>query len=94
MNPLATGFYSIYLNLSPTQEPSRYYTLSGLQPETSYVVCFDSVPDGDGSGGSGGMCKELKTLPELTETTTDGELGKRASQCGLIYVSKGDSHNM
>ena len=61
--------------------------MSGLQPETSYVVCFDSVPDGDGSGGSGGMCKELKTLPELTATTTDGELGKRVSKCGLMAMN-------
>ena len=57
------------------QEPSRYYTLSGLQPETSYVVCFDSVPpEGDGGSddgsGVGGMCKELKTLREPTMTTT------------------------
>ena len=58
----------------PPQEPSRYYTLTGLQPETSYVVCFDSVPEGDDDGG--GMCKELKTLPEPTATpttTADGD---------------------
>ena len=38
------------------------------------MVCFDSVPEGDVSGG--GMCKELKTLPEPTSTpttTTDGD---------------------